>query len=103
MDNANSAREIFDDTGDGVERMKEDVDGAVDIQGDGGAINKWGDGGAVDNWEDGGAVCNWGDGGAVCNWGDGGAVCNWGDEVSSCVSTSESIQRVLYKSLISVE
>ena len=95
MDNANSAREIiFDDTGDGDERMKEDVDGAVDIHGDGGAINKWGDGGAVDNW---------GDGWAVVNWGDGGAVCNWGDDVSSCISIIESIQSVLYKSLISVE
>ena len=85
MDNANSARVIFDDTGDGDERMKEDVDGAVDIQGDGGAVDNWGDGGAVDNW---------GDGGAVCNWGDGGAVCNWGDNVSSFISIIESIQRV---------
>ena len=58
--------------------MKEDVDGAVDIQGDGGAINNWGDGGAVDNW------------------GDGGVVCNWGDNVSSCISIIESIQSVLY-------
>ena len=67
MDNANSARVIFDDTGDGDERMKEDVDGAVDIQGDGGAVD---------------------------NWGDGGGVCNWGDNVSSFISIIESIQRV---------
>ena len=77
MDNSNSAREIiFDDTGDGDERMKEDVDGAVNIQGDGGAVDNWGDGGAVDNW------------------GDGGAVCNWGDDVSSFISIIESIQSV---------
>ena len=95
MDNSNSAREIiFDDTGNGDERMKEDVDGAVDIQGDGGAVDNWGDGGAVDNWGDGGAVDNWGDGGAVDNWGDGGAVCNWGDDVSSFISIIESIQSV---------